>query len=124
MPMAAIAVAATADERCGPAGGRRAVVILDDAAGHDQIRPLLPVTGALKPGHQRLFRRLGVSPCACLSLPAAAALGGCTLAEAEKAARIVFRQALGIFERLGVPEADSARIRIETMDPAFGLRIS
>src|SRR5258707_1645466 len=85
MPMAAIAVAATADERCGPAGGRRAVVILDDAAGHDQIRPLLPVTGALKPGHQRLFRRLGVSPCACLSLPAAAALGGCTLAEAEKA---------------------------------------
>ncbi len=40
------------------------------------------------------------------------------------AARIVFRQALDIFERLGVPEAESARIRIETMDPAFGLRIS
>ncbi len=40
------------------------------------------------------------------------------------AARIVFRQALDIFERLGVPEADSARIRIETMDPAFGLLIS
>ncbi len=122
MPMAAIAVAATADERCGPAGGRRAVVILDDAAGHDQTFD--PSYRALKPGHQRFFRRLGVSPCACLSLPAAAALGGCTLAEAEKAARIVFRQALGIFERLGVPEADSARIRIETMDPAFGLRIS
>jgi DNA-binding SARP family transcriptional activator len=40
------------------------------------------------------------------------------------AARMVFRQALDIFERLGVPEAESARIRIETMDPAFGLRIS
>jgi DNA-binding SARP family transcriptional activator len=40
------------------------------------------------------------------------------------AARIVFRQALDIFERLGVPEAESARIRIETMSPAFGRRIS
>jgi len=40
------------------------------------------------------------------------------------AARIVFRQALDIFERLGVPEAESARIRIETMDPAASLRIS
>ncbi len=39
-------------------------------------------------------------------------------------ARIVFRQALDIFERLGVPEAESARIRIETMDPAFGLPVS
>jgi DNA-binding SARP family transcriptional activator/tetratricopeptide (TPR) repeat protein len=35
------------------------------------------------------------------------------------AARIVFRQALDIFEQLGVPEAESARIRIETTDPAF-----
>jgi len=40
---------------------------------------------ALEPDHQRLFRRLGTSPCACFSLQAAAALGGCTLAEAEKA---------------------------------------
>ena len=40
------------------------------------------------------------------------------------AARIVFRQALDIFERLGVPEAESARIRIETTDPAFGRRSS
>jgi tetratricopeptide (TPR) repeat protein len=40
------------------------------------------------------------------------------------AARIVFRQALDIFERLGVPEAESARLRIETMDPAFSLRTS
>ncbi len=40
------------------------------------------------------------------------------------AARIVFRQALDIFERLGVPEAESARIRMETMDPACGRRIS
>jgi tetratricopeptide (TPR) repeat protein len=40
---------------------------------------------ALEPDHQRFFRRLGVSPCAYVSLQAAAALGGCTLAEAEKA---------------------------------------
>jgi DNA-binding SARP family transcriptional activator len=40
------------------------------------------------------------------------------------AARIVFRQALDIFERLGVPEAESARIRIETTDPAFVRRTS
>jgi DNA-binding SARP family transcriptional activator len=40
------------------------------------------------------------------------------------AARIVFLQALDIFERLGVPEAESARIRIETTDPAFGRRTS
>jgi DNA-binding SARP family transcriptional activator len=40
------------------------------------------------------------------------------------AARIVFRQALDIFERLGLPEAESARIRIETMNPAFGRRTS
>ena len=40
---------------------------------------------ALEPDHQRFFRRLGVSPCACVSLQAAAALSGCTLAEAEKA---------------------------------------
>jgi len=36
------------------------------------------------------------------------------------AARIIFRQALDIFERLGVPEAESARIRIESLDPALG----
>src|SRR6266487_1607468 len=41
--------------------------------------------GALEPDHQRFFRRLGVGPCADVSLQAAAALGGCTLAEAEKA---------------------------------------
>ena len=40
---------------------------------------------ALEPDHQRLFRRLGISPCAYVSLPAAAALDGCSLAEAEKA---------------------------------------
>ena len=40
---------------------------------------------ALEPDHQRFFRRLGVSPCGSLGLPAAAALTGCTLAEAEKA---------------------------------------
>ncbi len=35
------------------------------------------------------------------------------------AARIVLRQALDIFERLGVPEAESARIRIEAIDPGY-----
>jgi DNA-binding SARP family transcriptional activator/tetratricopeptide (TPR) repeat protein len=34
------------------------------------------------------------------------------------AARIVFRQALDIFERLGVPEAESARVRMAAIDPA------
>jgi DNA-binding SARP family transcriptional activator len=41
--------------------------------------------GALEPDHQRLFRRLGISPCAYVSLHAAAALSDCTLPEAEKA---------------------------------------
>jgi DNA-binding SARP family transcriptional activator len=40
---------------------------------------------ALEPDHQRFFRLLGMNPCAYFSLQAAAALGGCTLAEAEKA---------------------------------------
>jgi len=40
---------------------------------------------SLEPGHQRFFRRLGASPGASVSLHAAAALDGCTLAEAEKA---------------------------------------
>jgi tetratricopeptide (TPR) repeat protein len=49
----------------------------------------------------------------------------CTIStQRPDAARIVFRQALDIFDRLGVPEAESARIRIETIDPALGLRIS
>ncbi len=39
---------------------------------------------ALEPDHQQFFRRLGASPCGSVSLPAAAALAGCTLAEAEK----------------------------------------
>ncbi|MGO9216354.1 MAG: tetratricopeptide repeat protein [Streptosporangiaceae bacterium] len=40
---------------------------------------------SLEPSHQRFFRQLGVSPCAHISLEAAAALGGGTLAEAEEA---------------------------------------
>lgn len=40
------------------------------------------------------------------------------------AARIVFRQALDIFERLGVPEAATARTRIEAIDPALAARAS
>jgi tetratricopeptide (TPR) repeat protein len=40
---------------------------------------------SLEPGHQQFFRRLGVSPCAHISLQAAAALGGGTLPEAEEA---------------------------------------
>ncbi len=40
---------------------------------------------ALEPDHQRFFRLLGVSPCAYFSPQAAAAMGGCALAEAEKA---------------------------------------
>jgi len=40
---------------------------------------------ALEPDHQRMLRRLGASPCTEVSLQAAAALDGCTLAAAEKA---------------------------------------
>jgi DNA-binding SARP family transcriptional activator/tetratricopeptide (TPR) repeat protein len=40
---------------------------------------------ALQPGHQEFFRRLGLSPAAQISLHAAAALGGATLAGAEEA---------------------------------------
>jgi DNA-binding SARP family transcriptional activator len=40
---------------------------------------------ALDADHQRFFCRLGTSPCTSVSLYAAAALDGCTLAEAEKA---------------------------------------
>ncbi len=44
---------------------------------------------ALEPGHQRFFRQLGISPCAHISLHAAAALGGGTLAEAEEALTVL-----------------------------------
>ena len=40
---------------------------------------------ALEPEHQRFFRRLGMNPCDQVSLHAAAALGGGTVAETEKA---------------------------------------
>ena len=40
---------------------------------------------ALDPDHQQFFRRLSVSPCATFTLPAMAALGGCSHTEAEKA---------------------------------------
>jgi DNA-binding SARP family transcriptional activator/Tfp pilus assembly protein PilF len=40
------------------------------------------------------------------------------------AARIVFRQAVDLFERLGVPEAESARIRMDAADPTLGRRTS
>jgi tetratricopeptide (TPR) repeat protein len=38
-------------------------------------------------------------------------------------ARILFRQALDIYEQLGLPEAKSARVRMETINPAVGQRI-
>jgi tetratricopeptide (TPR) repeat protein len=44
---------------------------------------------ALEPGHQLFFRRLGVSPCAHISLHAAAALGGGTLADTERALAVL-----------------------------------
>jgi len=40
---------------------------------------------ALEPGHQEFFRRLGLSPAMQISVHAAAALGGATLAETEEA---------------------------------------
>jgi tetratricopeptide (TPR) repeat protein/DNA-binding SARP family transcriptional activator len=56
-----------------------------DAASPEVIAAFDLSYRALEPDHQRFFRRLGISPCAHLSLPAAAALGGCTLVDAEKA---------------------------------------
>jgi DNA-binding SARP family transcriptional activator len=55
------------------------------AAGPELVSAFDLSYRALEPDHQRLFRRLGVSPCAHVSLQAAAALDGGTLAEAEKA---------------------------------------
>src|SRR5262249_2083685 len=43
----------------------------------------------LEPEHQRFFRRLGLNPCPSVSLPAAAALGGSSLAEADKALTVL-----------------------------------
>src|SRR5215831_5135409 len=55
------------------------------AAGPEVMSALDLSYQALEPEHQRCFRRLGASPCASVSLQAAAALNGCTPAEAEKA---------------------------------------
>jgi tetratricopeptide (TPR) repeat protein len=44
---------------------------------------------SLEPEHQQFFRRLGLNPCPSVSLPAAAALGGSSLAEAEKALSVL-----------------------------------
>jgi tetratricopeptide (TPR) repeat protein/DNA-binding SARP family transcriptional activator len=44
---------------------------------------------SLEPGHQRFFRRLGLNPCPTVTLHAAAALGGSSLAEAEKALTVL-----------------------------------
>ena len=56
-----------------------------DSASPDVMPALDLAYGSLEAGHQRFFRRLGVSPCADISLHAAAALGGGTLAETEEA---------------------------------------
>jgi len=40
------------------------------------------------------------------------------------AARIVFRQALDIFERLGVPEAEAVRTRIQALAPGLAVPVS
>jgi tetratricopeptide (TPR) repeat protein/DNA-binding SARP family transcriptional activator len=44
---------------------------------------------SLEPEHQQFFRRLGLNPCPSVSLPAAAALGGSSLAEADKALTVL-----------------------------------
>ena len=55
------------------------------AAGPEVIAAFDLSYRALEPGHQRLFRRLGASPCATHSLLAAAALDGCAVPEAARA---------------------------------------
>jgi tetratricopeptide (TPR) repeat protein len=41
-----------------------------------------------------------------------------------EAARITLRQALDIYERLEVPEAEAVRVRLESMAPDYVARIS
>ena len=45
-------------------------------------------------------------------------------AQGTQAARIVLRQALDIFERLGVPEAESVRARMRALDPGRAVAVS
>jgi DNA-binding SARP family transcriptional activator/Tfp pilus assembly protein PilF len=59
-----------------PVAGKAAVPI--SAAAHRSYR-------ALKPDLQKFFRTLALSPCVRLSVHAAAALGGCTVGDAERA---------------------------------------
>jgi DNA-binding SARP family transcriptional activator len=82
---------------------------------------------ALEPDHQRFFRRLGVSPCECMSLQAAAALGDCTVAEAEKALgtlldhHLLARAPEGQFRFHGLIR-EYAAVRAARDDPAADLR--
>ena len=62
------------------------VLAVGTGAASPQVMSAFDVSyGSLEPDHQRFFRRLGMSPCAAISPPAAAALGGVTLAEAQQA---------------------------------------
>ena len=62
--------------------------LCDTSAASPEVLAALELSyRALEPDHRRFFRRLGVSPCARVSPQAAAALGGCTPAEADRALR-------------------------------------
>jgi len=59
---------------------------LDSSGANPEVMSAFDLSyRALDPDHQRFFRLLGLSPCPLVSLHAAAALGGCTVPEAEKA---------------------------------------
>jgi DNA-binding SARP family transcriptional activator/tetratricopeptide (TPR) repeat protein len=60
-------------------------VASDDVAALDWVPAFELSYRALQPGHQKFFRRLGLSPATQISVHAAAALGGGTLAEAQDA---------------------------------------
>ncbi|HEV3069253.1 MAG TPA: tetratricopeptide repeat protein [Streptosporangiaceae bacterium] len=60
-------------------------VASDDVGALDWVPAFELSYRALQPGHQKFFRRLGLSPATQISVHAAAALGGGTLAEAQDA---------------------------------------
>ena len=79
--------------------------------------------GALEPDHQRFFRRLGVSPGPHVSLQAAAALGDCTLAEAEKSVNALLDHHLLVRDHAGLFRfhdliREYAAVRAAQDDPA------
>src|ERR1700728_2265943 len=75
---------------------------LDDGGANPEVMSAFDLSyRALDADHQRFFRLLGLNPCSLVSLHAAAALGGCSLAEAEKACTVLLDHHLLAQDRAG-----------------------